>query len=629
MNGDLRAHAGVGALAPFHDAGVLDVADVHVATRVASLAEETSPLCVLALALTVRAARLGSVCVELNQFTDVTTDLEDVDVAALPWPGRDELEEALRASALITGTGSPGLRPLRLAETGGGTMLYLDRYFRQEAAVRRVLELRAQSRPSVDLDLLTALLAEHFPDEANPSVTASAPSRSRVATALAATQWTTFVTGGPGTGKTHAVARILAVLRGLQIGSPRVALAAPTGKAAARMTEELNEHASGLGLPQMQAVTLHRLLGSRRDAESRFRHNRSNRLPFDVVIVDETSMVSLSMMASLLEALRLQTRVVFLGDPDQLASIDAGAVLADLVAAPVTGGPSPALAAAVNADLNPQPSATPGGVTSLELSLDDRELEGLAAGRVRLTRGRRYDRDIGELAAAIRDGDADRAVTLLERGGEHVSWCQPEDLTQLRADTRSSGVALVDAARDRRVEDALAALGSHRVLCAHREGPHGVRWWGDIAREWVTGAAGTDDDAGWYAGQPLLITGNDYDVGLYNGDTGVVIDTADRGAVAAFERATGPLVVPVTRLSAVATAYAMTVHRSQGSQYVSVSVVLPPPASRLLTRQLLYTAVTRAREHVRVVGTEQSVRAAVSRRLMRASGLRHEIQSVT
>jgi exodeoxyribonuclease V alpha subunit len=328
--------------------------------------------------------------------------------------------------------------------------------------------------------------------------------------------------------------------------------------------------------------------------------------------------------------LRSDARVVFLGDPDQLASIDAGAVLADMVAGPATGQPSAVLAAAVEPDLIASDNATAAGDwAATERRLDGVELQALGAGRVRLTRGRRYDRDIGDLADAIREGDADQTVTLLERGGQHVSWCQPEDLAQLRTEVVASGVALVDAARDGRIEDALAALGSHRLLCAHREGPHGVRWWGGLAREWVTGNSAQGDDGGWYPGQPLLITGNDYDVGLYNGDTGVVVNAADRGAVAAFERATRPVVIPVTRLSAVATAYAMTVHRSQGSQYLSVSVVLPPPTSRLLTRQLLYTAVTRAQSHVRVIGTEQSVRVAVKRQLMRASGLRHVIESVT
>ncbi len=193
----------------------------------------------------------------------------------------------------------------------------------------------------------------------------------------------------------------------------------------------------------------------------------------------------------------------------------------------------------------------------------------------------------------------------------------------LRRDVIASGRTLVDAARAGDARAALNALEQHRLLCAHRVGPHGVASWADEVERWLRDEIdGYGAEGEWYLGRPLLVTANDYEVGLYNGDTGVVVDDGAGAPVAAFGRGSDPVLRPPTRLSNVATVHAMTVHRSQGSQFRGVSVLLPEPSSRLLTRELLYTAVTRAREHVRLVGAEESVRAAIARPVVRASGLR-------
>ncbi len=586
-------------MAEFNDAAVLEAADVHVALRLSKLCGESNPAVLLAVALTVRAVRLGSVCVDLLRLREVY--VEDVDIEALPWPAYDDVVAGLRVSPLVVGSTAGALLPLRLVETDEGPLLYLERYFRQEQTIRRFLDSRSGSPPPYDASLLGAGLAAAFPT--------AAPDRQRVAAALAVSRWTSVVTGGPGTGKTHTIARFISLLQGQSPGL-RVALAAPTGKAAARLEEEVGS--AGL---DVRAMTLHRLLGWLPGSSSRFRHHATNRLPFDVVVVDECSMVSLTMMARLMEAVRPDARLVLVGDADQLASIDAGAVLADLVARPGGGPVDPVLAEVVDADLAAVDDP-------LEARLSPREVTGLGNGVVRLSRGRRFGGAIASLAVAVRNGDADTAMALLTGGAAEISFDAPADLEALREDVVTSSLAVMGCAVVEDVAGALAALEEHRLLCAHRHGPYGVADWERRAREWVQTASGQRlDPWSWYPGQPLLVTANDYDAKVYNGDTGVVVASGD-GVTAAFARAGEPVRLHPSRLAAVQTVYAMTIHRSQGSQYRRVSVVLPAEASALLTRELLYTAVTRAREHVRVIGTEESVRAGVQRQVLRASGLR-------
>ena len=345
-------------LRPFQDAGVLTLADVHTAVQVCRLGGEPDESVRLALALAVRALRHGSVCLELDRMRDVAGDDRADDatvIRELPWPTTGEMLAALQRSPLVTGTPTGPLRPLTLIESDGSWLLYLTRYFTQEQTIRRLLTEREQSRPTVDTGRVVAVLDTLFRDERQPRTVTAAPDRQRIAVAVAATEWITIVVGGPGTGKTHTVGRILALLYALRGPTLRVALAAPTGKSAAQLGEAVAAQAQQLGLPpNLAATTLHRLLGWRRDSTTRFVHNVRNRLPYDVIVLDETSMVSLTMMARLLEALRPQTHLILLGDPDQLASVDAGAVLADLVNRPSYRTANTQLQAVVNADLEEQ-----------------------------------------------------------------------------------------------------------------------------------------------------------------------------------------------------------------------------------------------------------------------------------
>ncbi|WP_054812875.1 exodeoxyribonuclease V subunit alpha, partial [Nocardia arizonensis] len=532
---------------------------------------------------------------------------------------------ALRVSPLVRGGEAGPLTPLRLveAEPGdpAGPLLYLDRYFRQEQTIRRVLTERAAGHPKVDPDIVRRELDRLF--ESADGAHGAVPDRQRLAAALAATHWTTVIAGGPGTGKTHTIARVLALLDAHRRAEPkspalRIALAAPTGKAAARLQEAVREQADELGLPELTAATLHRLLGWQRGRGTRFRHHEFNRLPYDVIVVDETSMVSLTMMSSLLAALRPDTRLVLVGDPDQLASVDAGAVLADLVAGPVIGAPNPVLDRILGE--RHSESSVPRRHTEALSALEHTRMRG---GIVRLTRGRRFGGRIAELAVAVRAGDADTALELLRAGGAEVSLCAPETTAGVRADVVEAARAVTAAALEGDAAGALAALESHRLLCAHRQGRFGVERWDRMAADWAAaGGAGPESaHVPWYPGQPLLVTANDHEARIYNGDTGVIVRLPDGSLRAALQRGSAPYLVHPTQFPAVVTVFAMTIHRSQGSQYDTVSVVLPEPESTLLTRELLYTAITRARRHVRVIGAEESVRAAIGRRVLRASGL--------
>ncbi|MET0695181.1 MAG: exodeoxyribonuclease V subunit alpha, partial [Propionibacteriaceae bacterium] len=342
---------------------------------------------------------------------------------------------------------------------------------------------------------------------------------------------------------------------------------------------------------------------------TRFRHNRDNRLPFDVVVVDETSMVSLTMMARLLEAVRPSSRLVLVGDPDQLSSVEAGAVLADITAA--AGAPSPGLESRLS-DLGLLTAAAPRAPVH---------------GVVQLVHTWRYGGAIDQLARAIRASDPDATMAALRSGSPELVFADVDvehasGLEALEAQVRSSGQALHAAAVAGDVTAAIAALDQHRLLCAHRTGPFGVVRWSQEIERWLTEAVpGYGEDGEWYLGRPLLVTANDYDLSLYNGDTGVVVETPD-GVRAAFARGGAATLIAPVRLDTVQTMHAMTVHRAQGSQFACVSVIAPPPESPLLTRELLYTAATRATQRVQIFGSEEAIRRAVRRPANRASGLR-------
>jgi exodeoxyribonuclease V alpha subunit len=607
-----------GLLGDFNRAGILSAADVHVAQRLGGTGGETDEAVLLAAALVVRSTRHGSVVLDLSSAQESTSpDVDDdgdapaLDVP-LHWP--QDWVARCAASPLVGG-------PLRML----GSQVWLARYWDQEEQVADQLLRRCGSRPTdLDLDVLAAGLQRLF--------VAGADDDQRLAAACCALTRVSVLAGGPGTGKTTTVGRLLALLRE-QDPSLRIALAAPTGKAAARLEEAVRSSTATLPasdrlrLGELSATTVHRLLGWRPEARSRFRHDRTNRLPFELVVVDESSMVSLTMMARLLEALRPSTRLVLVGDPDQLASVEAGAVLGDLVERATLGRRTPAVAAALRAVL---PAAV---VDEQPVSPAALVRDGVAA----LSTNRRFPATSGIalLAAAVQEGRAHDALDVLRSGGPELDLVEvaddappsPRQLDGVRLDVEGSGVALHEAAERGDAVAALEALDRHRLLCAHRRGPRGVQQWSALATRWIAQQHPVVPRAdGRYPGEPLLVTTNDYEIGLYNGDTGVVVDAGRDGLVAAFGRGGAPIVVPLVRLGAVRSLHAMTVHRSQGSQFARVTVLLPAVGSPLGTRETLYTAVTRATSHVRLIGSPQALVAAVARPAARATGLRDRLR---
>jgi exodeoxyribonuclease V alpha subunit len=406
----------------------------------------------------------------------------------------------------------------------------------------------------------------------------------------------------------------------------------------------------------------------------RFRHDARNRLPHDLVVVDEVSMVSLSLMARLLEAVRPDARVVLVGDHEQLASVEAGSVLGDIVGpagaamrlsgrrravlgtvgamsgqpvtpagsaagpagGPAAGDPAPDDAAGDPAAGDPAPDDTPSDRAAGEAAHEPASIGDCV---VVLRRVHRFGGSIAELAATIQRAEPDEATAVLERGAEDVDWlaCDPdsaseEQLAPARELAVLAGRAVFAAAQAGEAAEALAGIGRFRLLCANRRGPYGVETWQQVVEAWLSsGVRGFAEAQVWaagswfYAGLPLIVTVNDYDLQLFNGDSGVVVAGENGRLSAVFESAGASTRYPLDRLALVERCFASTVHKSQGSQFDAVAVVLPDAASPILTRELLYTAVTRARRRVVVVGTPAAVRAAVERPIARASGLRRRL----
>ncbi len=577
------ARGASGLLASFNEGGLLDTADVRVAERVGSLGGETDEANLLAVALAVWAVRHGSVAVALGDVRPLAPEL--------PWPDVTAWEASIAASPLV----AAGVLHQELG------LVYLDRYHRLECQVADALSARdALEAPDVAEDVLAGTLDRVRGAKFN--------TRQEAAVEHAARHRTTVLTGGPGTGKTTTVARLLLALTdqfrravGAEARRFSVALAAPTGKAATRLQEAVASELTDLDtsldeLPTIDSMTLHRLLGWRPDNTTRFVHHRGNRLKYDLIVVDEASMIDITMMARLLEAVRPETRLVLLGDPEQLTSVGAGAVLKDLVEGFRDHNDSPV---------------------------------------VELTENHRSTEDIKALAAALRGGDADAVLMVLRTPSDEVEFVETEDPAEaLRADCTAAALEIRTAAVTggppaERADTAIAALNSHRLLCAHREGPYGVRHWNRQVEQWLTDQLGTalgTPGSAWYAGRPLLVTTNDYALDIYNGETGVVV-ADDTGRARAWIAGAGtPRSFAPGRLDAIETMHAMTIHKSQGSQAQRVTVLLPDADSRLLSRELFYTAVTRAQMKVRIVGTEAAVRAAVGTTAQRATGLAHRLQ---
>lgn len=535
--------------------------------------------------------------------------------AAVEWPTADEWREALQASRWVSqgqADSASAQAPLVLEQD----MLYLRRYREYERRLAAGLRRIAATAPQTgDLKALAPLFAALFPNARDGD-------RQARAAALALVRALLLVTGGPGTGKTTTITRVLLLLiaQAHRAGraTPRVALAAPTGRAAERMAESLRAATAQLRqidgidpalcdvLPQAGS-TLHRLLGTI-PGSPRFRHDADHPLPFDVIVVDEASMVDLPLMCKLVEAVPDGARLILLGDRDQLPSVEAGDVLAAITDA---AGEGDALPPDIATMLAPLLGEVPVGAVPVTT---------LSGHRVQLQRGYRQSEalELSPLADAMRAGDADTALALLREGVRGVSF--HEDMHDpLSGGARERLIAAWRAlATMADPVEALRQAQRLRLLTALRDGAQGAA---ALNQRIEDALAGTQRDP-YFQGRLLLVTENSYRHGLFNGDIGVCQHDATGVPVAWFAGGSeGVRGFHPASLPAHAGAFAMTVHKSQGSEFDAIWLLLPRQDARTLSRELLYTGITRARVELHLCAGEGVLRAALSRHSARVSGL--------
>ncbi|GAB3428447.1 exodeoxyribonuclease V subunit alpha [Massilia solisilvae] len=512
-----------------------------------------------------------------------------------------------------------------------GERLYLRRYWKDEMVVAKAIRARALATRAVDEDEV-----RHWLDVLFSSRSDEKPDWQKLACAIALRGSVAVITGGPGTGKTYTVARLLALLlamAGENAGSRRIALAAPTGKAAARLKQSIDKALGDLAarvegkLPLRElaermgaARTLHSLLGARPDSRA-FAHHAGNPLDVDVLIVDEASMVHLEMMAALLDALPAGATLILLGDKDQLASVEAGAVLGDLCHDAQAGNYTRATQAYVEAASG---EAIPAQYTGQGAAL--------AQQTVMLRHSRRFGGPIGQLALAVNAGETERAETVLRAASGPVRWienAQPQQAVALAVGGYRGYLELLakgpDGEHEAWVRKVLQAFEAFRILCAVREGEWGVTGLNMAIEERLEAAGLVRRGGEWYAGRPVMVTRNDYGTRVFNGDIGITLADPERAGSMRVYFLEGDEVrsVLATRLRDVETAYAMTVHKSQGSEFRHTVLVLPQDRGGIVARELVYTGITRASgEFTLITPAGAGLAQAIARRTHRASGLR-------
>ncbi|SEH56774.1 DNA helicase/exodeoxyribonuclease V, alpha subunit [Rheinheimera pacifica] len=606
--------------------------DAQLPQTLHQLAAEPNPLVWLLSALLCHQYGRGHSCILLqdllsdpdgllslppqNQFLQRFSDRPSTMLQGLTL---QDYRAALAQSAWLQGEAGA---PLVLADE----RLYLNRLYQAEQQVKQQINRRVSTVLPLPATV-TAQLEALFPPAALTSATApTEPDWQKLACAMALQRRFAIITGGPGTGKTTTVVKLLALLQqGAALNQQRelnIKLAAPTGKAAVRLTESISGALSRLPAELTAAIptevtTLHRLLGALPNRRS-FKHNSDNPLQLDVLVVDEASMVDLEMMAALLAALPERAQLVLLGDKDQLSSVEAGSVLGDLCRGADLGGYSSDTLALL----------TP--FTALPLADWQGEGSMLNQATVMLRHSHRFDSKsgIGQLAAAVNRGDI-QAPAL---------FTQFDDITLLAGNTPEALKAPVVAGYSQylqlmqqpatdREQWAGAVLGCYsrfQLLCALRSGDWGVEGLNRQISQWLSSAGLIDARQHWYAGRPVMMQRNNYSLGLMNGDIGITLVDPQSGQLrVVFQLSDGSLkwVLP-SRLSEVETAFAITVHKSQGSEFNHCCLVLPADNSPLLSRELLYTGITRAKQQFTLLCANPALLPqAIARRVARSSGL--------
>ncbi len=614
-------------LTQFLAAGIFSPLDVHFARLLTRLNGEHLPELTLAAALVSSTTRQGHICLNLRDVSDTPWEKE---WEGCPRPDVSEWCGKLLASSVV---GRPGeYKPLIL---DGDSRLYLYRYWEYQQKLARALTVRLSGPPTaVATDALRGPLERLFPPGPR-----SGHDWQKAAAFAATRQTFCVISGGPGTGKTTTVAKILALLLEQASSDPlRIALAAPTGKAAARLQEAITKAKANLECPESvrQAIpetasTIHRLLGAIQGSPY-FRHNAQNLLPLDVVVVDEASMVDLALMSKLFQALPLQARVILLGDKDQLSSVEAGAVLGDICDTGEKAFFSRDFAEALE-DIGF------GGLDAEFLSADPAKKPKDCL--IQLRKSYRFGEEsgIGVLSQATRNGEADTAIAILRSGKyQDLSWNEmpPAGLFEKAIrDQIVEGFTDYFHAVERlkrypggdpatRLREIFHFMEGFRILCAVRDGFCGVAALNALVENIFQEQGVLKKETNWYGGRPVLIRRNDYNLRLFNGDLGIFLPDVFSGTDSRvfFPGPEGsfrpfhPLRLPEHE-----TVYAMTVHKSQGSEFDNVLLILPDRDSPVLTRELVYTAVTRAKQKVFLWGSESILRTSLARTTRRMSGL--------
>ncbi|MFJ2974350.1 exodeoxyribonuclease V subunit alpha [Kluyvera sp. NPDC087067] len=585
--------------------------DVQFARMVA---QNEHPAVMLAAAMLSRDTGEGHVCLPLSHLTPTlqpkgrARELWQQLFAAVGEP--EDWSALLLASQAVSAGERPS--PLLLSRQ----RLYLNRMWRNEMTVARFFS-DTQSPFEIDVPLLAATLNALFPP-------ADTVDWQKVAAGVALTRRISVISGGPGTGKTTTVAKLLAAqvqMSGTQ--KCRIRLAAPTGKAAARLTESLGAALRKLNLTDEQkamlptdASTLHRLLGAQPGSQ-KMRYHADNPLHLDVLVVDEASMIDLPMMARLIDALPPHGRVIFLGDRDQLASVEAGAVLGDICSW-VNNGYTAERARELSRLVGTEIPAGEGDAAS---ALRD----SLCLLRTSYRFG--SDSGIGQLASAVNRGDKKAVSEVFQRGYSDIelkSLSTTDDYAAMLEDARTGYGHYLQLLRDRASPaDVLAAFGEYQLLCALREGPWGVSGLNTqfellLARH---RQIVPQRHSRWYEGRPVMITRNDSALGLFNGDIGIALDRG-QGTRVWFPMPDGTIKsVQPSRLPEHDTAWAMTVHKSQGSEFTHAALVLPTQIVPVVSRELVYTAITRAKARLSMYADENLLAQAIATRTERRSGL--------
>lgn len=585
--------------------------DVQFALMVA---QEAHPAVKLAAAVLSRDAGEGHVCLPISRLrTDEflsgkTNELREQLLAQAGVP--DDWSALLLASEAV----SDGERPTPIVLCGD--RLYLNRMWRNELTVARFFN-EANQVVDVDEALLAQTLDALFPasDEIDWQ---------KVAAAVALTRRISVISGGPGTGKTTTVARLLAALiQTTRQPRCRIRLAAPTGKAAARLTESLGEALRRLPLTDEQkallpteASTLHRLLGAQPGSQ-RMRYHAGNPLHLDVLVVDEASMIDLPMMARLIDALPEHGRVIFLGDRDQLASVEAGAVLGDICAWVNAGYTAGRAAQLERLTGHPVPAGESDVAGALRDSL------------CLLQKSYRFGSHsgIGSMARAVNNGDRHGVRATLRQAFEDIvlhPLSTTEEYEAMLEQSQAGYGRYLQLLRERAEPEALiAAFGEFQLLCALRDGPYGVSGVNEQLEQMLNRrrAITLPRHSRWYEGRPVMISRNDSALGLFNGDIGIALERGE-GLRVWFPMPDGSIKsVQPSRLPEHDTAWAMTVHKSQGSEFDHAALILPAKIVPLVTRELVYTAITRAKQRLSIYADEQVLTQSIVARTERRSGL--------